>query len=114
MHGYEMSVRWQMLSHQSVILCNSRLRLQIAVGSGAAVMQWLVRGGGRCAAWLSSVRSTTGEGDREAPPVGADADLDFTDFDHREFVSAGVAAGIAVRPVRRCASSSAALQLRTR
>ncbi len=64
---------------------------------GAAVMQWLVRGGGRCAAWLSSVRSTTGEGDREAPPVGADADFDFTDFDHREFVSAGVAAGIAVR-----------------
>ncbi len=65
--------------------------------SGAAVMRWLVRGGGRCAAWLSSARSTTGEGDREAPPVGADADFDFTDFDHREFVSAGVAAGIAVR-----------------
>ena len=65
-------------------------------GLSTAVVRWLVRGGGRCAAWLSPVRSTTGEGDREAPPVGADADFDFTDFDHSEFVSAGVAAGIAV------------------
>ena len=70
-------------------------------------MAWLVRGGGRCAAWLSSVRSTTGEGDHEAPPVSADTDFDLTDFDHREFVSAGVAAGIAVRVLQ---SSAAWLQ----
>ena len=53
--------------------------------------------GGRWAAWLLPAKSTTGEGDCEATPVGAvDADFDFSDFDHREFVSAGVAAGIAV------------------
>ena len=70
-------------------------------------MRWLVRGGGRCAGWLSSVRSTTGEGDREAPPVAADADFDLTDFDHREFVSAGVAAGIAVRTLAAADSATA-------
>ena len=77
------------------------MRLRHSRMFGAGVVRWLVRGGGRCAAWLSSVRSTTGEGDREAPPVGADADFDFTDFDHREFVSGGVAAGIAVRAISR-------------
>ena len=60
-------------------------------------MRRLVKGGGRFAAWLASAKTTTGEGDCEAAPVAADADFDFSDFDHREFVSAGVAAGIAVR-----------------
>ena len=58
----------------------------------------MVRGGGRCAAWLSPGKGPgRGGQDPEACPCGGEEGYDVTDADHREFVSAGVAAGIAVR-----------------
>ena len=64
----------------------------------AVLLKHMVRSGGRCAAWLAPGKGPTGElEDLEASIGGGQEGYDVSDSDHREFVSAGVAAGIAVR-----------------
>lgn len=61
------------------------------------LLKHVVRSGGRCAAWVSNTKQRRGD-EKGAGGFGGDEVFDVTDADHREFVSAGVAAGIAVRP----------------
>ena len=65
----------------------------------AVLLKHVVRNGGRCAAWITNTKRRRGD-EQDAGWACGDQSFDVTDADHREFVSAGVAAGIAVRPPR--------------
>lgn len=65
-----------------------------------AVMLKYVVSSGRCAAWVSGTKRRRGA-EKETFVGSGDESFDITDADHREFVSAGVAAGIAVRLPKR-------------